>query len=130
MTHSHNVTVVIQTPIGEVHAECRVTPAERERFTGGMPATDPPDPGEAEIVGRVYTVVSEVREATLTRKGLVAVIETDIDDPAAILFWTPRVIIDNKTGHAPGPIKSTDRRDINNYTSLEAMILDKAMEEA
>lgn len=123
----HNVTVVVQTPIGEVHAECSVTPAERERFRGGMPATDPPDPGEAEIVGRVYTVVSEVREATLTRKGLVAVIETDIDDPAAILFWTPKKWY--PVAHPEGA-KIAERRDINNYTSLEAMILDKAMEEA
>lgn len=123
MTHSHNVTIVIQTPIGEVHAECRVTPAERERFTGGMPVVDPPDPGEAEIVGDVWL------------NGWSCGDEAEriyIEDPTAILFWTPRVTKRDWSEFLGKWLiqVSTDRRDINNYTSLEAMILDKAMEEA
>ena len=120
-----NITVIVQTPIGEVHAECLVTPAAREWFRGGMPATDPPDPGEAEIVGDVWIVMWR------TIAGRKTLIKEPIDDHAAILFWTP--IMRQLASAGPEQQKferSTDRRDIRNYTSLETMILDKAMEEA
>lgn len=119
----HNITVVIQTPIGEVHAECSVTPAERRGFGGGYPYIDPPDPGEAEIVGDVWICV-QAEDGGPPQMQM-------IDDPAAILFWTPRMRQIASAGLEQQRYeRSTDRRDINNYTSLEAMILDKAMEEA
>lgn len=120
-----NITVVIQTPIGEVHAECEVTPPERRPFAGGYPYIDPPDPGECEI-GNVWISVDAEGE------GRLRLCRQPIDEPADFLFWTPRLTKSDWSELLGKWLiqRSTDRQDMRNWTSLDQMIAAKVMEEA